>query len=866
MKRFFSYPIRSFLLAGITWLLILLAKDILGFGNYTLLHGDLYVQYIDFISQFLRVLRGKEDFWYSFSVYLGSGTALNHAYYCLSPLNLLYLIDFIPIPTMTAVIIGLKFSLAAFTFTIFAEKVFRRSEWYICLFAVFYAFNSFSLSFYFNMIWLDALYLLPILVLLLFELADHGRFIGLTVCWVLLFITNFYLAYTLGIFSVLCFFFILFLRTEHFDRSTLQRYLRRSALFALSVLLAAGICAVLLLPAGMLLFSSSAADNYDFRELKATLPDILNSMFMGIMPFVDNDTPLLYCGLPCLLLLPFYYTCKGISKKEKILSLILQLFFITGMLFLPAFMLLHAFDFPNWYNFRFSYIFCFISCALACRRYGLKSPIRLRHLLAYSIGLIFFFSFMIGFWPLQTTDLDITSGPVELALNSIFLLLWSCFLSLDPASPVFVKKQRTYKVGACIMLLSEITISSALCLGHLGRLALTEEEYNQWYNAEKNAIETILSEDHGLYRISVISENNDNAPAMFGYNGFNSFSSSDVYNVRNALHHLGVGTMNRAMYEYGYTPPVYMLFSRKYTVTLPSAGSADNNPSITKEELSLPFGYMVSENIYQYTPGENPFTNQEQLLSLMTNTECHLYEAIAPEQLSVVSLNMQMDLSEDGYHFRRSSTLCPDALIRFSADNLNDQDFYIAFTREHAEGLAASADVLSAGNGYESTPMLSLGCIHKGLFSPENAGQQAVAISFNSEILSDYCDNILPVRYDPQSLLPIHDYLSQRVWDPEMDVHTILRGTVTATDDRCILFTGIPYENGWLAFVDDNPVPIHPAIEHAFIALELTSGIHEITLQYIAPGSKTGALISVFSIVTFIIISILHTIHHPSKH
>lgn len=715
------------------------------------------------------------------------------------------------------------------------------------------------------MIWLDALYLLPILILLLFELADHGHFIGLTVCWVLLFITNFYLAYTIGIFSVLCFLFILFLRTDHFDRGTLHLYLKRIALFALSVLLAAGICAILLLPAALLLFSGSAADNYEFRELKATLPDILNSMFMGIMPFVDNDTPLLYCGLPCLLLLPFYYTCKSISKKEKLLTLILQVFFVTGILFLPVFMLLHAFDFPNWYNFRFSYIFCFISCALACRRYGLKVPIRLHHLFVYSIGLIFFFSFMIGFWPLQTTDLDITSGPVELALNSIFLLLWTWFLSRDPASPIIQKRPWVYKTFAYFLLLSEITISSTLCLSHLGRPSLTEEEYNQWYDVEKSAIETIRSEDHSMYRISMISENNDNAPAMFGYYGFNSFSSSDVYNVRNALHHLGVGTMNRAMYEYGYTPPVYMLFSRKYTVTLPSAGSAENNSTVTKETLALPFGYMVSENVYQYTPGENPFTNQEQLLSLMTNTECHLYETIAPEQLSVACLNMQIDLSEDGYQFRRSNTLCPDALIRFSADNLDNRDFYISFTREHSEGLASSANVLSVRNGYESTPMLSLGCIHKGLPASENAGQQAVAISFDSEIISDHCDDIFPVCYDPQKLQPVYDRLCRNAWDPELNKHTILHGTVTATDEQNVLFTGIPYEDGWLAFIDGNPVSIRPAIENAFISLEVTSGTHEITLQYFAPGSKTGTLISLISIVMFIMISVLHTIHHIFK-
>ena len=65
---------------------------ILGYGNQTILSGDLYQQYIGFIHLFIDTIRSKGDWGYSFSLYLGQPTASTFAYYCLSPFNLLYLI------------------------------------------------------------------------------------------------------------------------------------------------------------------------------------------------------------------------------------------------------------------------------------------------------------------------------------------------------------------------------------------------------------------------------------------------------------------------------------------------------------------------------------------------------------------------------------------------------------------------------------------------------------------------------------------------------------------------------------------------------------------------------------------------------
>ena len=866
------YPILSFFLSIIIWILFLAVYNTLGHGNYTIIRGDLYAQYIDFISMFLRVLKGEESLWYSFSIYLGSGTILTHAYYCFTPFNLLYLLDFISIPAMTTVIIGLKFALAASTFTVFANKVLKQNGFSVCMFALFYAFNSFSISFYFNMIWLDALYMLPILVWLLFELVDNGRYLMLTFCWLYLFITNFYMAYTLGIFGLLVFFALLILRTEHFDRSVFRRYLTGSIRFAASVLLAAGLSAAILLPSAIYILSHLATDNFEFNELKCSLFDIINAMFIGTMPHQDNTTPLLYCGIPTLLLLPFYFTCKRFSLKERLLSASLLLFFILGTIYLPLFIALHAFDYPNWYSFRFTYIMAFINCALCCRLLVSSGSISQKCLFFYASGLILFYSFMMRFWPLSADSVDVTSGPLEFAVNIIFLVFRGCYFSRISKRKNSEKKHIFYISIGLVFLIAEIVLNSWICMKHTARKPLSESEFNQWYYSEKAVIDQIKAEDNGFYRISSVNERSNNAPSLFGYAGFNTFSTSDVFDLRNALHHLGICTVNRAIEEIGYTPITYMLLGRKYTITL-SPYSAETKTvtketyipaTIQKEDYALPLGFMVSNNINSYVPGNNPFNNQEELLRCMTGQEWSFFEPLSIDRLEQVQRNMRLDQIGDRYAFTRKTFLIPTAFYLFSYKQPYGKTLYGCFSYETPEARSSSAVIIADHQGLSDDMVLSYGCIHSGINLPEQYPQDYTSIGVyftNPSQVSEYCDGMYFALYDNKQLPKIYNDLNQYSWNITSGTGTLIKGNVVATESRSTLFTTIPYENGWSATVDGMPTPLSATLENAFLSLELTPGPHDIELRYTAPGSHSGKWISIASLFLLLVKIIAHSKH-----
>lgn len=81
-----------------------------------------------------------------------------------------------------------------------------------------------------------------------------------------------------------------------------------------------------------------------------------------------------------------------------------------------------------------------------------------------------------------------------------------------------------------------------------------------------------------------------------------------------------------------------------------------------------------------------------------------------------------------------------------------------------------------------------------------------------------------------------------------------INGNVDLSSNK-ILTISIPWSSGWKAKVDGKNAEILKG-NNAFMAIPLESGYHEISLSYITPGLKLGALSSVIGVFSFIAIII----------
>ena len=283
----------------------MLLLNILGNGNDSVLKGDLFEQYLPFIVSFLNSIKNGNSIWYSFANYIGQGNILTNSYYALNPFNFLFLFDSLGYENIAISIIAIKIGLAAASFNYFTKKVFSSDEFISFLASLFYGLSAFSVSNYFNIIWLDAIYILPFIIFLIIRFFKTGKNYLLIVTYLYLFITNFYMGYIVGIFSAVVFISYFFCFYYPASDKKVTSTLLCIGKYIFSVLISVLLSACVTLPTLGFLLGHLAIDNNDFANINISIIDIANMFYLGQIQDINNKFPILYCGLPAFILFIF---------------------------------------------------------------------------------------------------------------------------------------------------------------------------------------------------------------------------------------------------------------------------------------------------------------------------------------------------------------------------------------------------------------------------------------------------------------------------------------------------------------------------------------------------------------------------------
>ena len=100
--------------------------------------------------------------------------------------------------------------------------------------------------------------------------------------------------------------------------------------------------------------------------------------------------------------------------------------------------------------------------------------------------------------------------------------------------------------------------------------------------------------------------------------------------------------------------------------------------------------------------------------------------------------------------------------------------------------------------------------------------------------------------YNPEVFQPDIDSLKDAQLQVEKFSDTYIKGTVTASEGE-ILFTSLPYQDGWTVKVDGKKVE-HLEVMKAMIGVELTPGTHTVTFSYTPPGFVMGVVLFILGI------------------
>ena len=178
MSKKFTVILVLFILLPTFYLL-----DLAPFGPNSLASMDARIQYIDFFAYLKDLFERRADLGYTFSKTLGGTYIAVFAYYLSSPLNLLVVFfDKADLNTFFDLLVLLKLCIAAATCGAFLQYRFRKiPALFAVLLSLSYALMQYNIAQSSNIMWLDGVYMLPLILLGVHRLFKSGSIFLLSI-------------------------------------------------------------------------------------------------------------------------------------------------------------------------------------------------------------------------------------------------------------------------------------------------------------------------------------------------------------------------------------------------------------------------------------------------------------------------------------------------------------------------------------------------------------------------------------------------------------------------------------------------------------------------------------------------------------
>ncbi len=930
-------PILAILAAVVMYVFLGIVCRKYPFGQFSLLISDLEAQYAPFLalyrSKLLSLVSGGSDplsaLSYSFSMGLGKNFLGSYGYYLASPLNIIYLlIDVTKIDLVVFILIAGKLSLSAGTMCLFlCSRTTDKKSIFPIVLALFYAFSLYAQVFAFHIMWLDGYMLLPLLLYFIERFIKEQKIGGILVTLLLLFATNYYIAYMAGIFSFFYLCVRLFVIREEF-KTSVKRVLK----YVCSAVICGLVLTVLILPIGLDTLTNGEKTIVNGRSLFILYnPVELMSMLLLGYPgdfkdIVPSNLPLIFMGLPITILVILYLVSKTYSGREKtvhILALI-GIWLSTAVYWIDK--MWQVFDDPNWFWHRHAFVFLPVFLVIALRALEKIGEISRKDMLI-TVGIMMFMIVTV-----HTIGGHV--GEDKIFIYNTILTLAYCGLLYLYSVRKFPKQLEDIPqlitpmlTAVCIFELAFVgpTNSSALetmtiITGNSEELSLAIEELNEFGNESKT-----IGAETGAMRASVEKTPNY-SKLYYAYSGEEMFG--DYYGV--ALFNSNSNKqLHRFLKQFGFAVN-YNYFAERYTYSAPSTdaflsvGSVASMREISfypetdeqqltgvmkfyKNENVLPVAFAVDdkamdfdffqlEKAYetkdyfafqndwyrsmfpeQFTEdffitldddivgkseiingsiynGSNYYTGVDLENKSDPDLQSEVNSSLAEEDAFFDILGYESDivpLIEDNlvtvYRMNDEIPICIN--YEFVAPNTSEMYLNLSTyrivndTKVYVNGL----EVAGCGSDTFYSQIYRLGSFEEG---------EQVNISIQSDCDSWTCLDVSIGYFDLDSFnsqfakLDLGKVTATKIADGYVDL------SVNGVGADETVITTVPYENGWTLYIDGQEAEIK-SYQGAFIAFKCPEGTHTAELRFIAPGLKTGAIISGVGIVALAVFVVL---------
>ncbi len=875
-----QYILIAFLATSVTMLAVYLCNGMIPFGDKTILRMDLYHQYGPLFAELYDIVKEGGSFFYSWKSGLGSCFLGNYFNYLSSPIGaVIMFFGHKNIPEAIGAMVLIKAALSASSFTYYVKNSMKNQNFASVSFGILYAFCGYMLAYYWNIMWLDAMILLPVVLLGIERIINHGKPATYITGLALTMFSNYYMSYMICIFAVIyfCYYYIIsyengeVLSKKYKKKNkgivaflSNHRFYRTGIIFALSSLAAAGLMAFVLLPVYNILKSSSATSGSFPDELKNyfTFFDFfanhLASLETTIRSSGDDVLPNVYCGVITLILAPLYFFTKSISKKEKVatLGLLTVLFFSFNINYLNY--IWHGFHFPNDLPYRQSFIYSFILLLMAYKVFIRLNEFTSKQIGAVGVGLVAFI-FIVE---------DITSKNV----NSATVILTLALVVLYVVILALFKDKRYQSASLALLLLVCICSEVVMCDSSRVSITITKDSYASDYKdfkALKDALDT--AENDEFYRMELTDLRTRMDPCWYGYNGASVFSSMAFEKLSNLQDDLGMMSNRINSYTYNPQTPIYnMMFSLKYIVNNAAPNTLESpfySSSLKSDKFSayknnycLPIAYCIDSraekwateeymDIWKIDTGSDPFMLQGDYFDLATGVG-NPFEKI---DISYVTYSNVSPFSEslNATNFSYSKTT-PDAdgsaVLYLTTEKKGNVYIYFEVTGASDKNVTITSSLGTISQNAHQNCIFDL-----GYYDVNETITVTIPFENNNGTLKFNAYTIDEDKFEKG-----YDILSDSQMLVEKFEDTHIKGRITAKEN-CLLYTSIPYDKGWKIIVDGEELSDDKIIAFGggLLAAKLEKGNHDIEFVFEAQGFKGGIIVSAFTAVIILLLILI---------
>ena len=839
-----KYYTISVLIPAVMILAIFLLFSIIPFGHHTWLTIDLGQQYVDFFSYYQdTLLHHPEQFFYSFSKSIGGEMVSLWAYYLLSPFNLLFLL--IPrsaIAMGVSLLIFLKLVSCTVSFAVLLDVKFKQRNGTALLFALSYGFMSYLSANQFNVMWLDALIALPLIVLGVDALLQKRNPLYYVLPLSLTILSNYYTGYMICLFLGLYFPYAFLMMNDSFSWKTFGKQFGRFIFYSV---LSIGLMMVILLPTFYSLLGSKGTATTIAWSLTSEYNPLLmvSKLFLGSFDFqeMQKGYPNIFVGSLALFSFLGYFKEKRISLFQRFYALFITVIILISFNIEMLDKLWHAGQFPNWYSYRFSFLFSFWIVFLGYQWALKKTTIGVRETFVYFILIL---AAGIGFILFPQDYLQ--GWQIALGFGLSMGILYSLIL--------IGRGKRMHQKFLISFVVIELLLNSIITLSRLGY------EMNSEFSAYQSSLEnwsTVLrpakNEFYRSEKTMLRSKNDSLQVPTYGVSHFSSpFEKEterffDAIGVRqgNAYVNYSNGTLltdallgiKNTFIE--TTDATYNeRWERKDLEDFSTIASFDEGHIVTNPN-ALSIAYPMKAILKSMkVPTNHPITMQNQLANALSGTTSPKniftkvpYETTFENISASPVVYQRVQLEDNTQVGTMTLTFTPetdDPIYLEMAGTMGEEDLEMTLNGEpYAFYPVQSKPVL-----------LSIAKNQKGQQQTLQIIVKADGFEFSKLSLYSLNTTLLNERLEQTKAQELK---------LETFSATHFAGTMDVLEDSTVLTT-IPYSKGWKVWVDGQEVQTYKILD-SLLGFTISKGAHHIEYRYTTPFLLEGSLVSLASLL-----------------